>query len=141
MLNSSDDVFIDGTATEIQEMLLHLHEDPSWWPGLHARGGYAWLELDAPTGPTAQRARFKVKIEESRPGEGFRWRFESGDLKGTAEFWFEGFRNGTIVHYLTSVEGEPKEMLHKIKRHRWAIRNGLNCLKDRLEVSTQSRQV
>lgn len=132
MLHTSDDVFVEATPAAVHDALLHAHEDPSWWPGLRARGGFAWLELDAPTGGFRdERVRFKVRIEAAREAQGFRWVFESGPLQGHGEFWYEPFRRGTIVHYLASVEPGPG--IHgRIRAHRWAIRRGLNGLKDRL---------
>lgn len=131
VLHTSDDVYIDGPADEVHHALLHAHEDPSWWPGLRARGGWAWLELDAPTGRGTERVRFKVRIEEAREGASFRWVFESGPLHGHGEFWLEPYRHGTIVHYLATVTESPK-VTSAIRAHRWAIRAGLNGLKDRV---------
>lgn len=133
MIHTSDDVFVAAPPRAVQEAILHLHEDASWWPGCRARGGYGWLEVDAPAGPSRERVRFKVRIEDAREWEGFRWVFESGPLEGAAEFWLEGYRNGTIVHYLTALTRPASTAAGDVTRHRWAMRAGLNALKDRFE--------
>ncbi len=132
MLHTGDDVFIEAPAHEVANTLLHAHEDPSWWPGLRARGGYGWLELDAPTGRCNERVRFKARIEGARD-EGFRWVFESGALVGHGEFWLEPYRRGTVAHYLTAIRDQPA-LSRDVRAHRWAIRIGLNGLKDRFET-------
>lgn len=135
-LHTSDDVFVEAPAPAVHEALLHAHEDPSWWPGLRARGGYAWLELDAPTGRGDEHVRFKVRIEDARAEGGFRWIFESGPFDGHGEFWFEPFRHGTIVHYVTAIEPRAGvRAASAMRAHRWAIRRGLNGLKDRFARS------
>lgn len=131
MIRSSDDVAIHASPREVQEAILHLHEDPTWWPGLRARGGFGWLELDAPVGAVSARTRFKVRIEDAREWEGFRWVFESGDLRGSAEFWLEPYRSSTIVHYFTDISGWAAGRRNAVRDHRWAMRAGLNGLKDR----------
>lgn len=133
MLHTSDDVFVDAPPLEIREALLHAHEDASWWPGARIRGGFAWLELDAPTGRGTERVRFKARIEGVRD-EGFRWVFESGPLQGHGEFWLEGYRRGTIVHYLTALADQPR-ITRELRAHRWAIRIALNGLKDRFSAA------
>ena len=130
---TSDDVYIHASAEVIQEAILHVHEDPSWWPGLRARGGFAWLELDAPTGRGSERVHLKLRIEDARPGQGFRWIFEEGAIQGHGEVWFEAARDGTIVHYLTTVHERPR-IEGVLRAHRWAIRIGLNGLKDHLDA-------
>lgn len=138
MLHSSDDIYVDAPPAAIHQALLHVHEDPSWWPGLRARGGFAWLELDAPTGGWQdERVRFKVRIEDAREAQGFRWVFETGALRGHGEFWYEPFRSGTIVHYLTAIEAGPG-VAGRIRLHRWAMRRGLNGLKDRSAAATRT---
>lgn len=133
MLYTSDDVYIQASADRIQEAILHVHEDRSWWPGVRARGGFAWLELDAPTGRGNERIHLRLRIEDARPGQGFRWIFEGGDLDGHGEFWFEPAREGTIVHYLTTVQERPR-IASAVRAHRWAMRAGLNGLKDHLDA-------
>jgi hypothetical protein len=133
VLHANDDVFVDAPPAEVYRRLLHVHEDSSWWPGARARGGFAWLELIAPAGPSKKFVHFKVRIEESRPDEGFKWVFEDGPLQGWGEFWFEPFRAGTIVHYVASVQ-EKSRANSDLKLHRWAIREGLNAMKDALQT-------
>ena len=136
MLYTSDDVFIDAPAGDVQEAILHAHEDPSWWPGLRARGGFEWLEVDAPTGRWSERVHLKLRIEDARPAEGFRWVFQGAPIEGHGEFWFEAFRRGTIVHYVTAIR-ERARLAQDVRAHRWAIRAGLNGLKDRFAATAR----
>jgi hypothetical protein len=78
------------------------------------------------------RVRWKVRIEDAREWEGFRCVFEEG-LRGESEFWLEAFGAGTIVHHFLRVDDATSA--RAIEDHRWAIRRGLNGLKDSLEAS------
>jgi hypothetical protein len=134
--NATDELFIHATPEAVQRRLLGLSEDASWWPGARAGGGYGWVTLDVPVGLRRGRIKLKASIPNSREWEGFTWTLEEGDLVGRAEWWLEAFKDGTIVHYFLDVERGPRarrRLSTQLRRHRWAIRRGLNALKDLLE--------
>lgn len=135
---ATDEVFIEAPPETIDHALLHIHEAHAWWPGGRARGGYGWTELDLPTGKRNERIRFKARIDGARPGEGFSWLFEAGALAGRAEFWLERYRHGTIIHHFLTVDpaGPGPSPASRVRRYRWAIRRGLNGLKDHLDART-----
>ena len=134
--NATDELFIHASPEAVQRRLLGLSEDASWWPGARAGGGYGWVTLDVPVG--LHRIRLKASIPNSREWEGFTWTLEEGELIGRAEWWLESFKDGMIVHYFLDVERGPgargRRLSTSVKRHRWAIRRGLNALKDVLEA-------
>jgi len=135
--NTTDELFIHASAEAVQRRLLGLSEDAMWWPGARAGGGYGWVTLDVPVGQRRGRLKLKASIPNSREWEGFTWTLEEGELVGRAEWWLEAFKDGTIVHYYLDVERAPgaraRRLSTSVKRHRWAIRRGLNALKDVLE--------
>jgi len=136
--NATDELFIHASPEAVQRRLLGLSEDASWWPGARAGGGYGWVTLDVPIGLHRGRMKMKASIPSSREWEGFTWSLEEGELAGRAEWWLESFKDGTIVHYFLDVERGPgargRRLPTSVKRHRWAIRRGLNALKDLLEA-------
>ena len=139
--NATDELFIQASPETVQRRLLGLSEDASWWPGARGGGGYGWVTLDVPVGMRRGRVRLKASIPNSREWEGFTWTLEEGDLIGRAEWWLEAFKDGTIVHYFLDVERAPRarrRLSTAVKRHRWAIRRGLNALKDLLEERPRS---
>ena len=137
---TTDDVFIRAPQKRIARRLLDLADDSSWWPGVRARGTYGYVEVDAPAGRPFSRARFGAIISPVREWEGFTWTINQGDLAGRAEWWLEAFGDGTIVHYYLDLARAPGRRLRRtsasVRRHRWAIRRGLNALKDDLEAAT-----
>jgi hypothetical protein len=139
--NATDELFIHASPEAVQRKLLGLSEDASWWPGARAGGGYGWVTLDVPVGLRRGRIRLKASIPNSREWEGFTWTLEEGDLVGRAEWWLEAFKDGTIVHYFLDAERAPRarrRLSSVLRRHRWAIRRGLNALKDLLEERAKS---
>lgn len=138
---STDEIFIRAPQRAIARAILDLSDDSSWWPRARVRGGYGWLEVDAPT--RRGRIRFKAIVGPVREWEGFGWTLEEGDLLGRAEFWFEAFKDGTIVHHYLDVERGARgrrRLSARLERHRLAMRRGLNGLKDRLEAGATSRR-
>ncbi len=136
-VNTTDEIFVDAPPETVQRALLGLSEDASWWPGARAGGGYGWVWLRAPTGRVFSRVRLKASIPSAREWEGFTWMLEEGELRGRAEWWLEAFKGGTIVHYYLDVERGDRAGIRRtasqVRRHRWAVRRGMNALKDRLE--------
>jgi hypothetical protein len=140
-VNTTDELFIHASPERVQRALLGLSEDATWWPGARTGGGYGWVRIDAPTGRPLARMHMKASIPSSREWEGFTWMLEEGDLVGRAEWWLEPFKDGTIVHYYLDVEKGPRargRMPTIVRRHRWAIRRGVNALKDVLEARSPS---
>jgi hypothetical protein len=145
--NSTDEIYIAASRNAIARRLLDLSTDASWWPGARATGEYGRVVVRAPAGArapkrgTARRARravtFEAGIGPVREWDGFTWFLERGALAGRAEWWFEEFKDGTIVHhYLDAERGNARKwrrMPSVVRRYRWAIRGCLNALKDDLE--------
>jgi hypothetical protein len=99
------------------------------------------VTLDVPVGLRRGRMTLKASIPSAREWEGFTWTLEEGDLVGRAEWWLEAFKDGTIVHYFLDVERGPRarrRLSTALRRHRWAIRRGVNALKDLLEERPRS---
>ena len=134
-----DEVFIRAPQQVIARRLLDLSTDASWWPGVRTRGVYGYVVIDAPAGRMLSRARFGATISPVREWDGFTWTINDGEIVGRAEWWLEAFKDGTIVHYYLDVERGPAGKAHRLaasaRRHRWAIRRGLNALKDDLEAA------
>lgn len=133
MIHATDELFVRAPQRVVAEALLHVHDESSWWPAAKVAGGYGWVSLDAPTGAQGRRIAWKASIADAREWEGFRWEFESGPIQGTGEFWLEAYRDGTIVHHFLRadrVHGRPTAV---VRDYRWALRIGLNGLKDELE--------
>jgi hypothetical protein len=136
-LNATDEIFIQAAPEMVQRALLGLSSDASWWPGARSGGGYGWVWLSVPTGRRFSRVRMKASIPSAREWEGFTWMLEEGELHGRAEWWLESFKGGTIVHHYLDVErgdrGKFRRTSSVLRRHRSAIRTGINALKRALE--------
>jgi len=134
--NTTDEFFIDAPRETVQRCLLALGADGGdWWPGARAQSTGGRVRMAAPIGRARPRVRFGALIANIRPPEGFTWMLEDGELRGRAEWWLEEFKDGTIVHYYLDVERNrrARRLSTSVRRHRWAIRRGLNALKDLLE--------
>lgn len=136
--HATDELYIEAPPEAIQRALAALSDDASWWPGARTGGEYGRVRVDAPVGRRFARVRFQAGIGPMREWEGFTWFLDRGELHGRAEWWLESFKAGTIVHYYLDVErgdaGRRRRMSSAVRRHRWAVRRGLNGLKDRLEA-------
>lgn len=134
--NTTDELYVEAPPHAVLGALLGLGRDAAWWPGARARATDGHLAVSAPAG-RARRIRFEAGVGNVRPGEGLTWTLERGELRGRAEWWLEGFKSGTVVHYYLDVEpgdrGRARRMSSKVRRHRVALRRGVNALKDRLE--------
>lgn len=136
--NTNDDVFIDAPPADVFRAIEALPRDAAWWPGARTTGSGDRLTAGVQGfGRFGTPVRFEARVDGIRPGEGIVWWLESGELSGRGEFWLEPFRAGTIVHYYLDVDpgpgGRRRAFGARVRRHRWAIRGGLNALKDRLE--------
>ena len=137
-INTTDEFFIDAPPARVQEELLDAARIRAWWPGARATSDDGLLTVRAPSFRRfASPVAFEARLDGVRPGEGFTWWLERGELKGRAEWWLESFKDGTIVHYYIDVErgdrGRARRMSTAVRRHRWAVRMGVNALKDLLE--------
>jgi hypothetical protein len=141
---STDEIFIRAAPRTIIESLTRLNDEHAWWPGARTRGAYGWVEVSAPTGRIFSRVRFRASISPVREWEGFTWMLEQGELRGRAEWWIEAFKDGAMVHHYLDCErgdaGRWRRLPTILRRHRWAIRRGLNALKDRLESLPAGQQ-
>lgn len=134
--NTTDEFWIDAGPDRVYEALL----DPGagWWPRARARvengrivvRARAFRRLSTPVS-------FEARVDGLRPSEGLTWWFERGELRGRGEWWLESFKTGTIVHFFLDVDpgdrGRVRRWSSRVRRYRWAIRRGVNALKDRLE--------
>ena len=136
--NTTDEFFIDAPPRRVYDALTDPARIAEWWPGVRVRGDGGRLAIRAPG--FRRRARsvaFEARLDGHRPGEGVTWWLDRGELAGRGEWWLEAFKAGTIVHYYLDVErgdrGKSRRMSSAVRRHRWAVRRGINALKDRLE--------
>jgi len=140
-INTTDEFYIAVPPSRVYDELIDAERIATWWPGSHARLSSNGVELRAPSfRRVARPVRFTARMDGLRPGEGFTWWLEEGELRGRAEWWLEAFKDGTIVHYYLDVErgsrGRARRMSSAVRRHRWAVRRGVNALKDSLEMRT-----
>lgn len=135
-VNTTDEIYIRAAPEDVYHALVAIGKDPSWWPGARAGTSGKRLSLSAGVGGIRGRIRFEAEVDGVRPDEGLTWWLEAGELRGRAEWWLEPFKDGTIVHYYLDVEPGSgiRRMSSRVRRHRWAIRRGLNALKDALEA-------
>ncbi len=133
--NTTDEIFVDAPPADVYRALLTFGKDTSWWPGAKASSQGKRLTASLRCGRVG-RVRFQAGIDNVRPDEGLTWWMDAGELTGRGEWWLEPFKDGTIVHYY--LEAEPgrrgmRGMTGRVRRHRWAIRRGMNALKDEME--------
>ncbi len=133
---ATDEIYIEASPRDIIDILTRLSADASWWPGARVRGEYGWVEISAPSGRPFGRVRFRADIGAVREWEGFTWMLVDGELIGRAEWWIEAFKDGSIVHLYIDCERGPRGRWRRrptiLRRYRWAMRRGLNGLKDAL---------
>lgn len=134
--NTTDEFYIGASPARVYEALLLPGE---WWPGARVASAENRVAVGARSlGRLSSRVWFEARLDGLRPGEGLTWWLESGELQGRAEWWLEAFKDGTIAHYYLDVEpgdrGRLRRWSARVRRHRWAVRRGINALKDRLEA-------
>lgn len=134
--NTTDELWIDAPPRAVYEALLR--PDAGWWPGARVRAGHGRIAVRARgfhrlSAPVS----FEARVEGLRPDQGITWWFERGEIRGRGEWWLERFKAGTIVHFFLDVDpgdrGRLRRWSSRVRRCRWAIRRGVNALKDRLE--------
>lgn len=135
-VNTTDEIFVEAAPEDVYRALVAIGKDVTWWPGARSQASGKRLALSSKVGVMRGRVRFEANVDGVRPDEGLTWWLDKGDLRGRAEWWLEPFKEGTIVHYYLDVErgSGMRRMSSRIRRHRWAIRRGLNALKDSLEA-------
>lgn len=140
--NTTDEFYIDAPPRAVFEALL----DPSfgWWPGARVRQQEGRLGVRARGFHRfARSVSFEARVEGLRAGEGITWWLDRGELRGRGEWWLEPFKAGTIVHHYLDVEpgdrGRLRRWSSRVRRYRWALRRGMNALKDRLEGREAAR--
>jgi len=135
--NTTDEFYVAVPPKQVYDSLVDAERIDGWWPGGTASGGGGRLALKAPAFQRLARpVRFEARVDGLRDAEGLTWWLESGELRGRGEWWLEAFKAGTIVHYYLEVErpkGSRRGLTKAVRRHRWAVRRGVNALKDRLE--------
>lgn len=134
-VNTTDEFFIGVPPARVYAALVDAARIGAWWPGIRVRAAVRGMELRAPSfRALARPVRFGVRTDGLRPNEGLTWWLEEGELRGRAEWWLEAFKDGTIVHYYLDVErgasGRARRLTSAVRRHRWAVRRGVNALKD-----------
>ena len=136
--NTTDEFFIDARPARVLDELAEADRVRAWWPGVRVTGVDGRVRVRAPSAGGLRRpVVFEARLDGLRPGEGLTWWLERGELRGRGEWWLEPFKEGTIVHYYLDVErgnrGRRRRMSTAVRRHRWAVRRGVNALKDLLE--------
>jgi uncharacterized protein YndB with AHSA1/START domain len=134
--NTTDEFFIDAAPQRVYEALVGTSTIEEWWPGARVSAPPGRIALRIPVPRRAARpVAFEARVDGLRPGEGLTWWIEEGELHGRGEWWLEAFKSGTIVHYYLDVDrGDgSRRVPSAVRRHRWAVRRGINALKDRLE--------
>lgn len=137
-VNTTDEFFIDAPPARVLDELANAGRIRAWWPGARVSDEGQRLRVRAPAFRSLSAAVvFEARLDGFRPGEGLTWWLERGELRGRGEWWLEAFKDGTIVHYYLDVEpgdrGRARRMSSRVRRHRWAVRRGINALKDQLE--------
>lgn len=133
--NTTDEFFVAAAPRAVQDALL----DPArWWPYARIRAEGDRVTFDVPGfRRRASRVRFEARVAGVRPGEGFTWWLERGEVRGRAEWWLEAFKEGTIAHYYLDIEpgdrGRLRRWSSRVRRHRWAVRRGMEALAPALE--------
>jgi len=136
--NTTDEFFIDAPPLRVYDALIDAGRMGEWWPGVRVSQRNGRIAVRAPGfRRIASPVSFEARPDGQRPGEGVTWWLDRGELRGRGEWWLEAFKAGTIVHYYLDVErgdrGGRRRMSSAVRRHRWAVRRGVNGLKDRLE--------
>lgn len=136
--NTTDEFFIDAPPRRVYEALTDPARMAEWWPGARISPSDGRIAVRAPGfRRVASPVSFEARLEGLRPEQGVTWWLDRGELHGRGEWWFEAFKAGTIVHYYLDVErgdhSGRRRMSSSVRRHRWAVRRGVNALKDRLE--------
>lgn len=134
--NTTDEFWVDAPPDAVYEALLA--PGTGWWPGARATADGERVRVSAPGfHRLARRVRFEARLDKLRPGKGMTWWLDRGELHGRGEWWLERFNNGTIVHYFLDVDpgeaGRYRRWSSRVRRHRWAVRRGVNALKRILE--------
>ncbi|GAC1410057.1 MAG: hypothetical protein NVSMB57_03310 [Actinomycetota bacterium] len=133
VVNATDEIFIDAPADDVYRALLTFGKDAAWWPGAKTSSEGKRLRVTLPVGRVS-RLSFEANIDNVRPDEGLTWWMDVGELNGRGEWWLEPFKDGTIVHYYLEVEQNGRRKIDDaVERHRFAIRRGMNALKDEME--------
>jgi hypothetical protein len=145
--NTGDDVFVRAAPGRVFRMIESLPRDAAWWPGARVQPVQPdVIRVRVPSFRRGSRAvRFVARVERVRPGVGLVWQIDRGEVRGTGEWWLEPVDGGVVVHYLLDVapgtRGRLRRWSSRVRRHRWAVRRGLNALKDRLERAGAAQHV
>lgn len=131
---TTDDIYIETSPDEVHRALLQAGANASWWPKARVRADGTTIHVRARVAPLRPPVRFRATVGTVRPGQGFVWHIAGREVRGTAEVWLEPFKDGTIVHHVVDIERAGVRRLSSVaRRHRWALRRGLNGLKGALE--------
>lgn len=135
--NTTDEFYVEASPQRVFEALTG-GAAAEWWPGARVTQREDRMSVRAPGfRRLARPVAFEARVDGLRPGEGVTWWLERGELRGRGEWWLEGFKAGTIMHYYLDVErgdrGRVRRWSSVVRRHRWAVRRGVDALKDRLE--------
>lgn len=137
---TTDDIYIEAGPDEVHRALLQVGARAPWWKRARVKMDGAAVVIRARVAPVRLPIRFKATTGTVRPGQGFVWHIEGREVRGTAEWWLEPFKEGTVVHHVLDIERAGVRRLSSVsRRHRWALRRALYGLKDELErASTDS---
>lgn len=135
-----DTGFVRARRADLHPLLAHLPSWPVWWPGLQGGDSDGWLRaVLRPPGRVGDRpSRFSrpqhltmVKVKD-RPDLGITVEV-TGDLVGTAEWYYADEPEGTVVHYVAHFDAPDRRWRGLLRGHRASVRGALHALKDRLE--------
>ena len=129
LMNSTDELYIEAPPDEVYRALITFGKDSSWWPGAKTSSEGKRLRASLPSGRIS-KVSFEANVDNVRPDEGLIWWMDAGDITGRGEWWLEGFKQGTILHYYLEVSDGNARV---IDRHRDAIRKGMHALKQELQ--------
>ncbi len=132
-----DTGFVRARRVEVHSVLSHVPTWPVWWPGMEAVGGGTVVlhppgrVTDRPSVLSRTQRLTIVKVKD-RPELGITTEV-TGDLVGTAEWYYADEPNGTIVHYVAHFDAPDHGWRTLLRHHRASVRGALHALKERLE--------
>ena len=132
----TDTVLVRAPVGAVYRILTDLDGWPDWYVGCRSVRRPAPAEardahdLVLPAG--RRRWRCRVEVSGWRHDAGVRWDVR-GPVTATTEWWLEGCREGTLVHHVVHAGPETPRHLRRVRRHRRAVVDAMQALKDHLE--------
>lgn len=132
-----DSAFVRARRIDVHPLVRDVGGYGRWWPGAdsHAAAGGVALTL-RPPGRWRRPQRFLVTVARDRPGKGLVLDC-TGDLTGTAEWYYLDEPAGVVVHYLLNADVADRGWRRRLGDHRASVRQALHSLKDLLEAGRE----